>query len=245
MVGRFLSQVVRFGCLFSLLLLGRVLTHADCASAQMLANPALNANPGKPMVGGGLVIQKLSYKYENVSADMDRKVLYGEVGFAINPKFDLYGQLGFAFSSAISDFDVTGSGYMFGFGPRFMPFASKTMKVESYGLVNVTNDEMKSDSGAIDVKLEQEMTDIHLGSTFTYFAAPSARPYVGLDAVLSSTGKIKSKAGNIAVSNTKVEREQKLALRLGANFPLGTIGFRPELILAGEKTIVLSLYSAM
>lgn len=216
------------------------------ALSQMLANPAMNSTPGHPLTSGGMVIQRVPYKYENDHDDIERKMLYADVGFALNAKFDIFGQLGYIFRSEFRDLsDMTGSGFMYGLGPRFEPYATKAMRVEGYGLLNMTSEEFKSGSDDGSLKLDQETTDIHLGGTVTYIPPGNARPYLGIDLVMNSDGKIKSKAGDSSYAGGDVKRDGLVSIRLGANFPFSGIGFRPEILLAGEQTITLSLWSAL
>jgi hypothetical protein len=210
---------------------------ASQALAQMAANTSVVAPAGRTLAGGGLVFSTVDYDVEGgLDPSIERKTLFGEFGYGMTPVLDVFGQAGLIFESEFDDSDVDGSGFMFGAGTRFVIHNERPLRVNGYGLLNMTFEDFKEGS----VKCKSNITDLHGGVTTSFAATPTIAPYGGIDLAVHSDGKVKCKASSVS-SSSDIERDDLLSIRLGATFDFSNMYLRPEAIVAGESTIILAL----
>ena len=224
-----------------------LLLASNSAFGQMLANPTIVADQGKMAAGGGFSVSTIEYDFGR-DVDVERKILFSEAGFGLARNLDLYGQLGVIFDSEIEDVDYDGKGYMIGLGARFMVHQANGLKVTAYGLLNFTMEEFEGENMSVDVSCDVDITDLHVGSTVSFAANDTIRPYGGLELILSSDGdtKCRFKSGSAtATSKNDADRDDRLNLHAGLNFQASSsLIVRPALILAGETTFVISVLTS-
>ena len=221
---------------------------AQISFAQMLANPAQVNGHGRNSFGLGLVNSSIDYEYDHDSGDIKRKTIAFDLGHGVSDKMDAFGQFGFIFDDEAKVFDAggfspEGKGFMFGGGVRGLAYRLHQVDLHGYGLFNYTSEEFEDKNGGVKITIKQHIYDFQGGLVGKYQINSDAAVYGGLELVFMSDGKADVKVSGGGTSDSDVERDDKMNLRVGAIFDVSSFAIRPELTLMGEETFMISGYT--
>ncbi|MBQ49707.1 MAG: hypothetical protein CMP10_20165 [Zetaproteobacteria bacterium] len=205
--------------------------------SEVLINPSWVNKTGKINFGGNFVTSEVEYEIENLSRDIERKIVGFEAGVPIDGKTDAVFQFGLVNEADYENVNEDGDGYIFGAGFRRLLVSRGTLNVIGYGVLTINKEEVDSVSNGIKYKSDFDLTELQGGIVGVVQLEPLLSIYGGGEIIPYSNGSIK-------ITNTPkidYEREDALNLRIGAQYLLdGLIGLRGELALMSEETLTFS-----
>lgn len=220
------------------------------AYAQMYATSVPQVSDARSAGFLGIAKTKIDYELRS-DIEVERMVIFGGMDYGLGKDTDLVFQAGFIVDSEYDDTELDGSGFMAGGGVRSRFFREGRMSASGHAFMNYLTEEFEGgyQVGAVksDVTLEVSLLEFHVGATATFAATPAFHLFGGLELVPISDGDadLKFKSGvNTGSTDTNVERDDIMNLRLGAIIKTESIDLSPFLIFAGETTFGASVAKA-